>query len=55
VNNQNQIVCTLKSNFREKRTMVLLYRLEITSIGLMLACKKVTALTKEYERKWLQK
>ncbi|MFR1067331.1 MAG: hypothetical protein ACLU95_08325 [Bacteroides stercoris] len=39
MNNYTQIVCTLKSNFGEKRTMVLLYRLETTSIGLMPARK----------------
>ena len=54
-NNYNQVVRTLKNNFGEKRAMALLYRLEKLSIELMLVCKKVMVLTKEYERKWLQK
>ena len=45
----------MKNNFGEKRAMALLYRLEKLSIELMLVCKKVMALTQEYERKWLQK
>ena len=54
-NNYNQVVRALKNNFGEKRAMALLYRLEKLSIELMLVCKKVMALTQEYERKWLQK
>lgn len=54
-NNYNQVVRALKNNFGEKRAMALLYRLEKLSIELMLVCKKVMALTHEYERKWLQK
>ena len=55
VNKYNQVVRALKNNFGEKRAMALLYRLEKLSIELMLVCKKVMALTQEYERKWLQK
>ena len=54
-NNYNQVVRALKNNFGEKRAMALLYKLEKLSIELMLVCKKVMALTQEYERKWLQK
>ena len=54
-NNYNQVVRALKNNFGEKRAMALLYKLERLSLELMLICKKVMALTKEYERKWLQK
>ena len=54
-NNYNQVVRALKNNFGEKRAMALLYRLEKLSVELMLVCKKVMALTQEYERKWLQK
>ncbi|WP_455606333.1 conjugal transfer protein MobA [Bacteroides sp.] len=54
-NNYNQVVRSLKNNFGEKRAMALLYKLEKLSIELMLVCKKVMALTQEYERKWLQK
>ncbi len=54
-NNYNQVIRTLKNNFGEKRAMALLYKLEKLSIELMLVCKRVMALTQEYERKWLQK
>ena len=54
-NNYNQVVRALKNNFGEKRAMALLYKLERLSLELMLICKKVMALTQEYERKWLQK
>ena len=54
-NNYNQTVKAIKNNFGEKRAMSLLYRLEKLSVELMLLCKKITALTQEYERKWLQR
>ena len=54
-NNYNQAVKAIKTNFGEKRAMALLYKLERLSLELMLICKKVMALTQEYERKWLQK
>lgn len=54
-NNYNQVVRALRSNFGEKRARALLYKLERLSLELMLVCKKVMALTQEYERKWLQK
>lgn len=49
------MVRALKNNFGEKRAMSLLYKLEKLSVELMLLCKKITALTQEYERKWLQR
>ena len=54
-NNYNQVVRALKNNFGEKRARALLYKLERLSLELMLICKKVMALTQEYERKWLQR
>ena len=54
-NNYNQTVMVTKTNFGEKRARALLYKLERLSLELMLICKKVMALTQEYERKWLQK
>lgn len=54
-NNYNQVVRTLKNNFGEKRAMALLYKLEKSSVELMLLCKKIVVLTQEYERKWLQR
>lgn len=54
-NNYNQTVKAVKKNFDEKRARTLLYRLEKCSLELMLVCKKIVALTQEYERKWLQR
>ena len=54
-NNYNQVVRALKNNFGEQRAMSPLYKLEKLSVELMLLCKKITALTQEYERKWLQR
>ena len=54
-NNYNQTVKAVKKNFDEKRARALLYRLEKCSLELMLVCKKIVALTQEYERKWLQR
>ena len=50
-NNYNQTVKAIKNNFGEKRARALLYKLERLSLELMLICKKVMALTQEYERK----
>lgn len=54
-NNYNQVVRAIKTNFGEKRAMSLLYKLEKYNLELMLLCKKIMALTEEYERKWLQR
>ena len=54
-NNYNQTVKAVKKNFDEKRARALLYCLEKCSLELMLVCKKIVALTQEYERKWLQR
>ena len=54
-NNYNQVVRSLKNNFGDKRAVALLYKLEKLTVELMLVCKKVMALTEEYERKWLQR
>ena len=54
-NNYNQVVRTMKNNFGEKRAIALLYKLEKSSVELMLLCKKIVVLTQEYERKWLQR
>ena len=54
-NNYNQVVRAVKTNFGEKRAMALLYKLEKMSVELMLLTKKITVLTQEYEKKWLQK
>ena len=54
-NNYNQTVKALKTNFSEKRALALLYKLEKTTIELILLSKQIIALTKEFEEKWLQK
>jgi hypothetical protein len=54
-NNYNQTVKALKTNFSEKRALALLYKLEKAILELILLSKQIIALTREYERKWLQK
>ncbi len=54
-NNYNQTVKALKTNFSQKRAYALLYKLEKTTVELILLSKQIIALTKEYEEKWLQK
>lgn len=53
-NNYNQTVKALKSNFGEKRGLQMLYKLEKATIELVVLSKKIIALTKEYEAKYLQ-
>ena len=54
-NNYNQTVKALKTNFSEKRALALLYKLEKTTLELIILSKKIIALTKEYEERWLQR
>lgn len=54
-NNYNQTVKALKTNFSEKRALALLYKLEKTTLELILMSKQIIALTREFEEKWLQK
>jgi hypothetical protein len=54
-NNYNQTVKALKTNFSEKRALALLYKLEKTTLELILLSKQIIALTREFEEKWLQK
>lgn len=54
-NNYNQTVKALKSNFGEKRALAMLYKLEKATIELVVLSKKIIALTREYEQRWLQK
>ena len=54
-NNYNQVVRTVQKNFGEKRAMSLLYKLEKATLELILLNKQIMALTKEYEKKWLQR
>jgi hypothetical protein len=54
-NNYNQTVKAVKTNFGVKRALALLYKLEKTTIELIVLSKQIIALTKEYEEKWLRK
>lgn len=54
-NNYNQTVKALKTNFSEKRALALLYKLEKTTLELILLSKQIIALTREFEERWLQK
>ena len=50
-NNYNQTVKAIKTNFSEKRALILLRQLEKTTFELVAINKKVIELTKEFERK----
>jgi len=52
-NNYNQTVKAVKTNFSEKRALALLYKLEKTTIELIVLSKKIIELTHEFERKYL--
>lgn len=54
-NNYNQTVRAIKSNFGEKRALQMLYKLEKTTIELIVLSRKIIELTDEFEKKWLQK
>lgn len=54
-NNYNQTVKALKTNFSEKRALSMLYKLEKTTIELIVLSKQIVVLTKEFEEKWLQR
>lgn len=54
-NNYNQTVKAVKANFGEKRALQMLYKLEKTTVELIVLSKKIVELTKEFEEKWLQK
>ena len=50
-NNYNQTVKAIKTNFSEKRALVLLRQLEKATFELVAINKKVMELTKEFEQK----
>jgi hypothetical protein len=52
-NNYNQTVKAIKTNFSEKRALSLLYKLEKTTVELIVLSKKIIALTAEFETKYL--
>ena len=54
-NNYNQTVKAIKANFSEKRALVLLGKLERTTVQLIVLNKKIIDLTHEFEEKYLEK
>lgn len=52
--NYNQIVKALKTNFGDKRAMVLLHKLEKETIKLVAYSQEILRLTKEFEHKYLK-
>ena len=53
-NNYNQTVKAIKTNFSEKRALVLLYSLEKRTVELVALSKKIIELTHEFEQKHLR-
>lgn len=53
--NYNQAVKALKHAFTEKLALAYLYKLEKRTIELVKHLQKITELTEEYKKKWLQK
>jgi hypothetical protein len=49
--NYNQIIKALKSNFTEKKALLMLYKLEQETIKLIELTQKIIALTQEFEEK----
>jgi len=49
-NNYNQTVKAIKTSFSEKRALALLYKLEKTTVELIVLSKKIIALTAEFEQ-----
>lgn len=54
-NNYNQTVRAVHTNFGEKRALALLYKLEKTTIELVVLSKQIIELTRQYEAQWLRK
>jgi hypothetical protein len=55
VNYNQKTVKAIRTNFAEKRALVMLYRLKKATIELVGITKEAVELTKEYEVKWLGK
>lgn len=51
----NQTVKAVKSNFSDKRALALLYKLEKTTMELVVLSRQIIALTREYEEKYLNR
>ena len=53
--NYNQVVKELHSNFSEKKTLALLYKLEKITVELVEIGKKIQELSEEFKAQWSQK
>ena len=53
--NYNQVVKELHSNFSEKKTLALLYKLEKITIELVEIGKNILELSEAFKQRWLQK
>ncbi len=52
-NNYNQVVKAVKTNFGDKRTFVLLRKLEKETVELVIVSRQIVALINEYKEKYL--
>jgi hypothetical protein len=53
-NNYNQTVKAVKTNFSEKRALALLYKIEKTTVELVVLSKKIIELTRAFEENHLR-
>lgn len=53
--NYNQVTKAIKNNFSEKKALIFLGQLEKATMELVSINKQVMDLTREFEKKWLQK
>ena len=53
--NYNQVTKELHSHFSEKKALAFLYKLENLTMQLVETNQEIIALTREFEKKWLQK
>jgi hypothetical protein len=51
----NQVTKELHSHFSEKKALAFLYKLENLTMQLVETNQQIIVLTREFERKWLQK
>lgn len=53
--NYNQVTKAIKNTFTEKKALAFLYQLEKATFELVAINKQIMDLTKEFEKRWLQK
>lgn len=52
--NYNQVTKALKTNFSERKALVLLFKLEQATLKLTVLCQKIVDLTEKYKARWSQ-